>query len=259
MALPYTRALITGASRGLGAEFARQLATDGIDLVLVARAKDELDALAEELRDAHGIDVEVRKADLLDDADLAATAERLADDESPIDLFVNNAGIGSTGRLGRGSLEKHLRLLDLNVRAATRLAHAAARAMVGRGHGGIINVASLAAYQATPYGSVYGAGKAYLRSLSEAMFEELVGTGVKVLALCPGLTETNIFEASGGDVRDVPSFLLAQPDQVVRTALQRLEQPGATSVPVWYNRAIATASSHLPRPIVRAFAGKMVG
>ncbi len=259
MTLPYTRALITGASRGLGAEFARQIAADGIDLVLVARTASDLDALASEVRDSHGVQVEILAADLLDDGALAVVAKRLAADQAPVDLFVNNAGIGSSGKFASNDLIAHLRLIDLNVRAATRLAHAASGAMVNRGHGGIINVASLASFQSAPGASIYSAGKAYLRSLSEAMFEELIGTGVKVLALCPGFTRTDIFEASGGSPDDVPAMLMAEPEQVVATALRRLEQPGATTVPVWYNRALASTMTHLPRPLVRFAMKQMNG
>lgn len=259
MKLTHTHALITGASRGLGAEFARQLAADHTNLVLVARTAEDLDALATELRDRHGVHVEVLVADLAEAAGIAATAARLERDDSPIDLFVNNAGIGSSGVFVKASVERHLRLIDVNVRGATALAHASAVAMARRGNGGIINVASLASYQAAPGSSVYAAGKAYFRSLSEAMSEELAGTGVRVLALCPGYTRTAIFEASGGSPDDVPAILMAEPDKVVRTALRRLGQPGATTVPVWYNRLIASTTPHLPRIVVRKLAGKLNG
>lgn len=256
---PRHRALITGASRGLGAEFARQLAAGGTHLVLVARTKDDLVGLSEELGSKHGIDVEVLVADLATADGIAATAARLEQTTEPVDLFVNNAGIGSTGPIAKASVDKHLRLIDVNVRAATRLAHAATVAMLERGQGSVINVSSLASFQPTPNASVYGAGKMYFRLLSEAVHEELQGTGVRWLALCPGYTRTDIFEASGGSADDIPPMLLAEVGPVVATALRRLDQPGATTVPVWYNRAVASMTPHLPRKFVRNLAKRLAG
>ncbi|MFT5222775.1 MAG: short-subunit dehydrogenase, partial [Glaciecola sp.] len=251
------RALITGASRGLGAEFARQLAAGGSHLVLTARTATDLEGLAAELRTTHHVDVEVLVADLAERDGVALVAARLAAAESPIDLFINNAGIGSTGPLAKGDLADHTRLIDVNIRAATTLAHAATATMVARGNGSVINVASLASYLAAPGASIYSAGKAYLRFLSEGVHEELQGTGVRMLALCPGFTRTNIFEASGGSPDDIPSLLMGEPAKVIATCLTRLDQPGATTVPVWYDRALASASGHLPRALVRKVAHKM--
>ena len=180
-------ALVTGASAGIGRAFATTLARNGHDLVVVARDTARLDALAKELEAAHGTTTEVLTADLSHGADVATVEARLADSARPIDLLVNNAGFGTMGRFHELPIRGEISEIGLNVVAVTRLTHAALPGMVERGCGGVINVSSIAGVQPTPLNATYGATKAFVTSLSEAIHEELKGTGVNCMVLCPGL------------------------------------------------------------------------
>ena len=190
------RALVTGASSGIGAELARELARHGADLVLVARRKERLEALAEELSTAHGVDVAVEAADLMDAdarARLFAATEQAG---RPVDVLVNNAGFGAYEAVLGSTWEELDGMLELNVRALTHLTRLFAEAMVARGRGRIMNIASTGAYMACPDFAVYTAGKAYVRNFTEALDFELKGSGVRAIAICPGGT-TRIRTASG--------------------------------------------------------------
>src|SRR5258708_17362233 len=183
-------ALITGASVGIGEQFARQLSERDHDVVLVARDAARLDALAKEIEGRKGARAEVLVADLTDEAQLAAVEARARQ----VDLLVNNAGFGTFGPFHSLDIETELREINLNVIALVRLTHAAASAMVERGRGGILNVSSLAGFQPGPSNATYGPTKAFVTSFTEAVHEELKGTGASVTVLCPGFTHTEVQE-----------------------------------------------------------------
>lgn len=247
------RALVTGASAGLGEEFARQLADRGSDLVLVARREDRLEALAADLR-ATGRQVQVLAADLATDEGLSAVAARLGDTASPIDLLVNNAGFGAYGDVVDLPVDTQMRMIEVNVSAVTRLAHAALAGMVARGRGGVINVASTAAFQPDPHAAVYGATKAYVLSLSQALHEEAAPHGVRVLALCPGVTPTE-FQKAAGIHAPLPDVVLTSPAQVVASGLRAFSRRRAVEVPGVANRIVALAATTGPAVVSRRISG----
>jgi len=179
-------ALVTGASAGIGEQLARQLAQRGHDLVLVARDRERLEALAKDVEAEFGAQCEVLSADLTVPAELATVEARARD----VDVLVNNAGFGSFGRFDQLDIDVESREINLNVLALVRLTHAAAGGMTQRGHGGILNVSSLAGHQPGPLNATYSATKAFVTSFTQAVHEELKGTGVAVTALCPGFTHT---------------------------------------------------------------------
>jgi short-subunit dehydrogenase len=185
----WTRALVTGASSGIGEVLARKLAAEGTTLVVVARDRERLDALADELSAGHGIEVEVLPADLAEKAQLAAVEERLRSNESPVDLLVNNAGFGTYGPFVEQDPDTEEREVEVNCNALVRLCHAAAPVMVDRGRGTIVNVSSLASRAASPRNAVYAATKAFVSHFSDALHEELRGTGVGVTVVEPGYTQ----------------------------------------------------------------------
>ncbi len=183
-------ALVTGASAGIGEEFARQVAARGHDLVLVARDRARLEALAKELADVHGANAVVFPADLTDPQQLAEVEARAR----TVDMLVNNAGFGTFGTFHELDLEAEVREVQLNVVALIRLTHAAAGPMAARGNGSILNVSSLAGFQAAPMNATYSATKAFVTSFTEAVHEEMKGKGVSVSVLCPGFTRTEFQE-----------------------------------------------------------------
>ena len=176
-------ALITGASAGIGTAFARRLADRGHDLVIVARRKDRLDDLAQEITKSSNREVEVLVADLESAKGVRVVEDRVVDADRPVDLLVNNAGFGTSGRFDQLPIEAEEAEINLNVIALVRLTHAALGAMVERGHGGVINVSSVGAYQPTPHSATYAATKAFVSSFTNAIHEELRGTGVKAMVL----------------------------------------------------------------------------
>jgi hypothetical protein len=245
------RALVTGASSGIGEAFARELAARGTDLVLVARTAERLEKLSIELRDAHGVGVEVLAADLTTDAGRELACERLRADHEPVDLLINNAGIGSSGAFSDISCEREISLVALNVLAVVQLAHAAVAAMKPRHHGGVLNVSSLSGLQPYPFGATYGASKAFVNSFSKALHTELAGHGVKVLALCPGFTRTR-FQSSAGIARTpIPRGLWLQPDDVAREGLAALQAGKAIRVVGGAFRIWAMLTKLVPDPVVR--------
>jgi short-subunit dehydrogenase len=221
------RSLVTGATAGLGAEFARQLAADGSDLVLVARDATRLEQTAADLR-AHGVEVDVLRADLSDEADLARVAERLAAEDGPIDLLVNNAGFGLHSKLVDPDLRVHRDALDVMCWAVLVLGGSAAGAMRRRGAGRIINVSSLAGW--TNQGH-YSAIKAWVRSYSEGLSNELRGSGVTVTAACPGWVRTEFHERAGIRTSSLPSWAWDEPGPVVRQILADSARGKVVSIP----------------------------
>src|SRR5437762_5140520 len=219
---------ITGASSGIGEAFARKLATQGHDLLLVARSEDKLIALCNELGRSQNIRAQYVAIDLFErDAParlLAETVERNLE----IDLLINNAGFGSMGDFAKLDLELELKMIDLNVRSLVELTHRFLTPMRERKGGSIINVASTAGFQRVPFMATYAATKAFVLSFSEALWEENRPYGIKVMALCPGVTETNFFEASRMD--RPPARISQTPEQVVDTALRALKRGDRKSV-----------------------------
>lgn len=244
-----TTALVTGASSGIGKEFCSQLAARGHDLVIVARTRERLETLAAQLTAAHGIQVEVLAVDLTDERLAKDVGERLADQARPIDLLVNNAGFGLNTPFLRTSIDDELRHLDLHVRATLILSHAAAGAMVARGHGAIINVSSVASFLAS---GTYSAAKSWITVFSESLATGLAGTGVTATALCPGFTHTEFHERAGIDAEStIPGFMWLDADKLVADCLADVDKGKAVSVPGRQYKVITQLLRHAPRAIVR--------
>ena len=243
-------ALITGASAGLGVEFARQLSQRGHRLMLVARRKDRLDALAKELGNARAVAIDLSKsgsaAKLL--ADLEAAGEQ-------VDILVNNAGFGLIGRFAELDAKRERQMIDLNVGTLTDLCRAVAPAMIKRKSGGILNVASTAAFQPGPNMAVYFATKAFVLSLTEALHEELKPHGVHVSALCPGPTRTEFGEVAGFGGNGLFDRVAMESPEVVAAGLDGLDSNRAVVVPGFANKAGAFSTRFAPRSVVRRIAG----
>jgi len=242
------RALITGATAGIGREFARQLAARGTDLVLVARDAARLGEVAGELTAAHGVRVETLAADLAARADVARVAQRLESDADPVDLLVNNAGFGITSSLLDPDASEHERALDVMCRAVMLLAGAAGRAMRRRGQGRIINVASLSAWITS---GDYSAVKAYVLAYSQGLGNELHGTGVTVTALCPGWVRTEFHERAAIPTRGIPRAVWVDAARCVAECLADAEKGRVLSIPTRRWKAAALALDAAPRPLVR--------
>lgn len=241
-------ALITGASSGLGAEFAHQLAARRADLVLVARSPESLESLASELRDAHGVAVEALVADLLDEVGASSVVARLSDAENPVDLLINNAGFGLPLHFADNDIEDEVRHLRIHIEAPLRLMHAALGAMRGRG-GRIINVASVAAFIPR---STYAACKNWLVGFSEWANAEYSRDGISVTALCPGFTHTNFHERMGlapGE-EGIASWMWLDAHAVVREGLRDAARGKALSVPSWRYKLIVAAARVLPSSLL---------
>ena len=244
-------ALVTGASAGIGAAFVRRLARERYDLVLVARDAARLAALADEVEAAYGVRAEVLPADLATDDGVAAVEQRHARDD--VDLLVNNAGFGHRGRFLDVGVDEELTMVAVHVDAVLRLTVAAVRGMKARGRGGVVNVASVAAF--FPRGT-YGASKAWVVSFSEAVRQDLLGTGVDVLALCPGFTHTEFHDRAGMDMSGVPESLWLDADDVVAAALRDLRAGRAVSIPGWRYKVIVTVGRLVPRSLAARVASR---
>jgi uncharacterized protein len=239
-----TTALITGGTSGIGLGFARRLAGDGHDLVLVARDKARLDRIAAELHDRHGVRVETIDADLATPGGCAVVERHMRG--SAVDVLVNNAGHSLPKPYPRSPLADEERMLDVLVRAPLRLTHAAIPGMVERGNGAILNIASVAGL--VPAGT-YGAAKAWLIHFSESLRHDLAPHGVRVLAVCPGFTRT-----SAPPIDSVPRWIWLTVDQVVDQAMKDLRRNNPTSIAGRHFKLYAAAVHHAPRRIAARMA-----
>lgn len=246
-------ALVTGASAGIGEAFARELARRGRRVVVVARRRDRLDALVGELG---GSDRALAiPADLTEPSGPAALHQEVRSRGLEVDLLINNAGVGHTGPFHDEPVDRVLGMVDLNVRAVTILSRLFVADMVRRGSGTLVNVVSTSAFQPVPFLAVYAATKAYVLSLTEALEVELRGTGVRVQALCPGLTQTEFQQVAGTDTVPFNRTGASRPVDVARASLDRL---GSGRVIVgWQNRLTLRVQSFLPRQLVRRVAGEL--
>jgi short-subunit dehydrogenase len=244
--------LITGASAGLGAEFARQCAARGERLVLVARREDRLEQISAEVGGA-----EIIVADLSEPGAATKVVAEAMTRELWIRTLINNAGFGLIGRFEQLSLPRQLQMIDLNVRALTNLSFVVLNDMRLRGEGGILNVASTAAFQPGPKMAVYFATKAFVLSFTEALHEELKPHGIKVSGLCPGPTRTEFGEVAGFGGNGLFDRVAMNSEQVVRAGLRGLDKNHAVVVPGWMNKVTAASTRFAPRPIVRKIAGSI--
>ena len=238
--------LVTGASAGLGEEFARQLAAKGDRLVLVARRKERLDELATQIGNARAIEM-----DLSQPGATALLMANLAKHGESVELLINNAGFGLAGGFAALESLRQREMIDLNCGALTELAHAVLPGMIERKSGGILNVASTAAFQPGPGMAVYFATKAFVLSFSEALHDEMRLHGVKVSCLCPGPTRTEFRSVSGFDPKGPIGKISADAASVVRAGLQGLEKNKAVVVPGLSNKLISQTHRFLPRAVMR--------
>jgi short-subunit dehydrogenase len=244
--------LVTGASAGLGTEFARQLSARGSRVVLVARRKDRLDELAQELGNARTVALDLAEP---------SAAQRLMDDlaahDEHVDLLVNNAGFGFNGPVAKIDLDKQSRMVTLNCTLLTELSRAVLPQMIERRRGGILNVASTAAFQPAPNFAVYAATKAYVLSFTEALHEEVKHKGLHVSCLCPGPVETEFFDAAGMNPKGAFKAMMMQPAEVVRIGLDGLDRNQAVVVAGTGNKVGTIGVRFLPRSLVRRIAAKV--
>lgn len=258
-------ALITGASSGIGLELAKQLAAKGFDVILVARSVDKLQALASELAAQHGVQARVAAADLTQPASIQNLAAMLDKQGLSIRVLVNCAGVLHQDAFVNMEAAHVQQMIDLNISALTAMLHATLPLMQrtvsargGQAH--VLNVASIAAFQPIPMLAAYAASKAYVLSLSEALAEELQGTGVSVTALCPGITATNMFaqaKSANDKLSQLPRFLIADVKEVASTALEAMLRGDAICVPGAVYQLGALASRSAPKWLVRKMGGLM--
>ena len=254
-----TTALVTGATVGLGASVARQLAGRGHDLVLVARDAARLESSATQLR-SYGVQVEVLAADLASDEGCARVEWRCGEG---LDLLVNNAGLGTKGAFHDVDRDEEEHMLRLDVRAVMRLTHAALPPMIEQGSGAIVNVSSVAGFSPGGRAATYSASKAWVTNFSESLHMQYAGSGVRVLALAPGFTRTEFHDRAEMDVSGIPERLWLDADDVVRTALSDLDRGRSLSVPGAQYKVMVAATRLLPssvqRSLVRRVQSRMPG
>lgn len=252
MSYPFRRALITGASSGIGEAMARELGAAGVELILVARRRERLEDVASAFPGT-----EVIVADLQMAQDRGRVEARLATDDRPVDLLVNNAGFGTSGSFAGIDPDRSEAEILLNVVALTRLTRAALPRLVAAGRGWVLNVSSVVAFQPAPHLAVYAATKAYVQSFTEGLHEELRGSGVHATALCPGLTRTEFQSVSNPDApeRRYPAAAWLTADQVARDGLRDCARGRAVSIPGLQYKGAVVAANLMPRSLVRRVAG----
>jgi len=231
--------LITGASSGIGTAFARSLASQGYDLVLVARREAQLRSLADDVQRKFNVNAQVFPADLSDPTQVKRLETQVAE-IGDLEILINNAGFGVPGKFVEIQAERNAEMIQVHILATVRLCRAALPGMISRGRGSIINVSSIAAFMATPRNATYSATKAYLNVFSEALQDELKGTGIRVQALCPGLTHTEFHDHPGYEdyKRRIPEFFWMQAEDVVRESLDALKKGRVICIPGFKNRLI---------------------
>ena len=249
------RALITGASFGIGESFAKILAASGANVVITARSRDRLETTARELRDQHSVDVDVIEADLLNDAAPQKLLDMTEGAGNSIDLLVNNAGFGMVGDFDLLPLDRQLDMIKLNVTSLVALSHKFLKPMLARRSGAIIHVASTAAFQGVPYFAVYSATKAFVLTFSEALSVECAGSNVRISALCPGRTTTNFQHVAGTSSLDTANP--QTPEEVVRTGLEAIEKGKSHVVSGAQNKTITLAERLVPRAFATKAAARL--
>lgn len=248
--------LITGASSGIGEVFARKLAARGRNVLLVARSEDKLITLCNELGRSNSIRAQYVALDLSkpeSPARLFAEAEKRG---LQVGMLINNAGFGSMGEFSKLELARELNMIDLNIKSLVELTYLFLKPMIERKQGAIINVASTAAFQPVPFMGTYAATKAFVLSFSEALWEENRPYGIKVMALCPGVTDTNFFEAARG--QKPPARASQSPEEVVDTALRGLSRGQGHVISGWTNFLMTQSERLAPRSLVIRLAGRMM-
>ena len=256
MALPPVRpgatCLVTGASSGIGADIARELARRGRGVTLVARREERLHELAEELADDHDVRAETVGCDVTDEDGRARLHEELAGRGLEVEVLVNNAGFGSGGPFVELDGASEASMVRTNCEALVALTSDCLPDMVARARGAILNLGSLIAFQPVPFQATYGATKAFVLALTEALHEELRGTGVTVTALCPGPVRTEFGEAGGfgGADERIPAWMWLSPDAVARAGVEGLEKGQRVVVPGALNQAGALSGQHFPRGVL---------
>ncbi len=248
--------LITGASSGIGEAFARKLAAQGRNVLLVARSEDKLITLCNELGRMNSIRAQHVALDLSEPESPARLFDEAQKRGLIVDMLINNAGFGAFGDFGKIDLARQLNMIDLNIKALVDLTYRFLAPMRERKQGAIINVASTAAFQPVPYFATYAATKAFVLSFSEALWEENRSFGVTVMALCPGVTNTNFFEAARG--QKPPARTSQTPEEVVDTALSGLARHKSNIVSGWTNFIMVEAERLTPRSLVVRMAGRMM-
>jgi uncharacterized protein len=247
-------ALVTGASSGIGLVYATALARRGYHLILVARRRDRLEALATELADTYGIEAAVVTADLTSDEGIMRVSQVIAATPD-LNLLVNNAGFGLAGTFADSDIDRHLDIIKLHIHAVIRLTRAALPAMLARGRGAVVNVSSLISFYPI-YGSTSYAGtKCYLQAFTEVLHQELMGTGVRAQCLCPGFVHTELQGTADIDKLAIPDFAWMKPEPVVERSLRDLEHDEVISVPGLGYRLLATLRRLLPRPLIYRVGG----
>ncbi|WPO71978.1 SDR family oxidoreductase [Streptomyces sp. KN37] len=242
-----TTALITGSTAGIGAAFARRLAGNGHNLVLVARDTKRLREQATELHDRHGIEAEVLTADLSTDDGIEAVEKRLSNRRDAVDLLINNAGFGNKGRYLEVPMADELTMLKVHCEAVLRLTSAAVESMRERGRGGVVNVASVAAF--LPRGT-YGASKAWVVQFTQGAAKDLAGSGVRLMALCPGFVRTEFHERAGMGTSNIPDWMWLDADKLVAAALADLARGKVVSIPDPRYKALMGVAKLTPRSLL---------
>jgi hypothetical protein len=248
---PGSTCLVTGASSGIGAEFARQLAAKGYGVFLVARREDRLRELAAEIEREHGVKTEIQAADLMDAGAVERLPGQVAERGLDIQILVNNAGFTTVGDV-HANPERQIGMIRVNCEALVALTAAFLPGMVERGRGAIINVASTASFQPIPAQAVYAASKAFVRSFSEAISAEVKGTGVTITALCPGPVATEFVEAGGfkKGADELPSFLFSSAEDVAKAGIEGARKGKRVVIPGIGNRMTASFGQHAPHSVL---------